>query len=67
MSHQIKNNSDFYVLGGTLKPDAPSYIERNADRELYEHILSLAIPLKLSIYISINPMHRQLRETRRNC
>ena len=39
MSNQIKNNSDFYVVGGTLKPDAPSYIEREADRELYEHIL----------------------------
>jgi predicted AAA+ superfamily ATPase len=39
MSHQIKNNTDFYVVGGTLKPDAPSYIERKADKELYEHIL----------------------------
>jgi len=27
MSHQIKNNTDFYVVGGTMKADAPSYIE----------------------------------------
>ena len=39
MSHQIKNNTDFYVVGGTMKPDAPSYIQRKADKELYEHIL----------------------------
>lgn len=39
MSHQIKKNTDFYVVGGTMRPDAPSYIQRKADRELYEHIL----------------------------
>ncbi len=39
MSHQIENGTDFYVAGGTMKPDAPSYIERKADQELYEHIL----------------------------
>ncbi len=30
---------DFYVTGGTLRPDAPSYIERQADKDLCEGLL----------------------------
>jgi hypothetical protein len=30
---------DFFVTGGTLRPDAPSYIERQADKELCHGLL----------------------------
>lgn len=29
----------FYVTGGTLRPDAPSYVERQADKDLWEGLL----------------------------
>jgi WD40 repeat protein len=39
MDTKYQKNRDFYVVGGTMPPDAPSYIERKADRELYENIM----------------------------
>lgn len=34
------SGTDFYVTGGTLRPDAPSYVERKADRDLCEGLLN---------------------------
>lgn len=34
-----ETGGDFYVTGGTLRHDAPSYVERRADRDLCEGLL----------------------------
>ncbi len=38
MTSETPNN--FYVAGGTLRPGAPSYVERQADQELYDRALA---------------------------
>jgi AAA-like domain len=35
----MQGNYDFFVDGGTLRPDAPSYVTRSADHELLQHAL----------------------------
>src|SRR5438552_17038718 len=32
-------SSSFYIAGGTLRSDSPSYVERQADRELYDGLI----------------------------
>jgi len=32
------SSDEFFQAGGTLAPDAPSYVERAADRELFERV-----------------------------
>jgi len=33
---RIASTSEFYVVGGTMRHDAPSYVERQADRDLFD-------------------------------
>jgi WD40 repeat protein len=41
MSSASHNQSiEFFVTGGTMMPDAPSYLERQADRDLYDSLLA---------------------------
>jgi AAA domain-containing protein len=40
MNSALHNQSvEFFVTGGTMMPDAPSYLERQADRDLYDYLL----------------------------
>ena len=36
----MSSAASFYVVGGTLSPEAPSYVERKADSELFDHIVA---------------------------
>ncbi|MBX7133085.1 MAG: AAA-like domain-containing protein [Fimbriimonadaceae bacterium] len=36
----MTTNPFTYTIGGTLAPDAPSYVERGADRDLLSHLVS---------------------------
>jgi WD40 repeat protein len=41
MSSAFHNqNIEFFVTGGTMMPDAPSYLERQADHDLYDSLLA---------------------------
>src|SRR5262245_57792121 len=33
-------NSQFYVVGGTVNPDSPSYVVRLADHELFDRVMA---------------------------
>ncbi|HEV2991527.1 MAG TPA: AAA-like domain-containing protein [Candidatus Angelobacter sp.] len=35
----MTDSRDFFIAGGTLRPDALCYVERQADRDLYENLL----------------------------
>src|SRR5947207_15736067 len=36
----IANSSGFYVVGGTMRTDAQSYVVRDADEELYQGLIA---------------------------
>lgn len=38
--HMNAPSRNFYVIGGTLRPDAPCYVERRADAELFEGLIA---------------------------
>lgn len=40
MINSYQEKVEFFYIQGTLRPDAPSYIERTADTELFEHVLN---------------------------
>ena len=40
MSEPTTPSRPFYVIGGTLKPGEPSYVERRADAELFESLMA---------------------------
>jgi len=56
----------FYVVGGTLRPGSPSYVERPADRELLEHLLAgelcyVLTPRQMGKSSLMARTHRELR------
>ncbi|MBI1881763.1 MAG: AAA-like domain-containing protein, partial [Chloroflexi bacterium] len=40
MMNTVTRTSDFFIAGGTLHPDSPSYVKRTADDELFNLALS---------------------------
>ena len=37
-ANQLGMEGSVYRVGGSLPPDAPTYVERQADRELYDRL-----------------------------
>jgi WD40 repeat protein len=41
MSTTMTNSrQSFFIVGGTMRPDAPSYMQRQADRDLFEELMN---------------------------